>query len=133
MDLRGQLSDLLDRGKGRAPDAASSLFRDKTTSTIQSDPKLKDYKLEDISIGELRARLLKSELTLDVSSWSKRRLIRNIDNRNHVFCSKRDYQDRPRRHLKLELMKRGERVEDTNDKETPVKALKFNDWQQEFT
>jgi hypothetical protein len=134
-DQRAKLKKMLDRSRKIAPDETSPLSTDKgkaaVTAPAVQDPK--DIPLEELPDSELRARLKKSNASLDVSSWDTARLIEHIDNINVAVFRKKAYSDWRIRYLKVELRRRNEAFPDDADKGELVRTLKFSDWSSEFT
>jgi hypothetical protein len=133
-NLRTELSELLDRGKIRAPDEAPALARDKAVRPIQPVRELKKPALEDSSIVELRARFTVAKPLLDISTWDKARIIQEIDSLNLQSWRKRPLQNWSVRYLKQELLGRDEQSKSTlEDKDALIAALKLSYWRAEFT
>jgi len=142
-DLRGRLSELLDRSGKTAPDegpAPNSQTEKKAKATVPTQATTKkagSTNYESLSDKQLSDKITVADPSVDVTSLDRQGLLRWIYTRNWRTQKKshgKSYENWAARSLAIELERRGEPVPaDIDDKEKLIGALKFSDWELEFT
>jgi hypothetical protein len=90
--------------------------------------------LEDLSLEELRRRVLANNPSLDIVDWESSDLINYIDEKNLKLAEGKPYHAWRTRYLKLQVVRRGMELPlDEDDRDLMIAHLNLADWEQEFT